>query len=78
MLSHDGRMFSGSGFMWIFWLILLVLVVLVIPAVVSGSSTVSSTSQSTGEIPLEILKKRSARGEIDEEEFKHKRRELEQ
>jgi putative membrane protein len=78
MFSHDGGMISGSVFMWVFWLILLVLVLLVIRAVVGSISTGSGTSQSTGESPLEILKKRYALGEIDEEEFKRRRRELEQ
>jgi putative membrane protein len=78
MFSNDGGMFFGGVFMWIFWLVLLVLVVLVIRAFVGGSSICSGTSQSTGESPLEILKKRYARGEIDEEEFERRRRELEQ
>jgi putative membrane protein len=79
VFSHDGGMICGGVFMWIFWLILLVLVLLVIRAAVGSISTGSGgTSQSTGESPLEILKKRCARGEVDEEEFKRRRRELEQ
>jgi putative membrane protein len=78
MFSNDGGMFFGGVFMWIFWLILLVLVVFAIRAVAGSAGAGSGTSQSTDESPLEILKKRYARGEIDEEEFKRRRRELEQ
>ena len=78
MFSNDGGMIFGGIFMWIFWLILLILVLLVIRAAVGSISTSSGTSQSTGDSPLEILKKRYARGEIDEQEFKRRRRELEQ
>jgi putative membrane protein len=61
--------------MWVLWLILLVLVVIVLRAVAGDGS---STHQSTDQSPLEILKKCYARGEIDEEKFERRRRELEQ
>ena len=42
-----------------------------------GSSRGGSTAATHEESPMEILKKRYARGEIDEEEFERRRKELE-
>ncbi len=69
-------MWFGGGFMWIFWIFLIVILVWVVK-VVSGSSSNTSGDNSSDESPLEILKKRYARGEIDEQEYERKRRELE-
>lgn len=70
----DGHGFGfGGGFMWLFWILLIVLIVWVVKAV-------SSTDRSRGgsdKSPLEILRDRFARGEIDEEEFERKRKLLE-
>jgi putative membrane protein len=63
-----------GGGMWIFW-ILLIVVILVLIKALSGRGMDSQTERS--ESPLEILKARYARGEIDEEEFRNRRRELE-
>jgi putative membrane protein len=73
MFGHDGGMFFGGALMWLFWLVLIVLIVVVVRAVASGTGNRSGIEES----PLEILRKRYARGEIDEEEFNRKRRELE-
>lgn len=71
--DHDG-MFFGGGFMWIFWLLLIVFLVFIIKAVAGGKS---GSKNSMADSPLEIIKKRYARGEIDEEEYKRLRKELE-
>lgn len=74
MMGFDGGMWFGGGFMWIFWILLIVAVVWIIKAV---SDTGSRTNNSNENSPLEILKKRYARGEIDEQEYKRRRKELE-
>ncbi len=62
----------GGGFMWIFW----ILVIVAIVALFRGFSG-STSSTSSAESPMEILRKRYANGEISDEEFEHKRKELE-
>jgi putative membrane protein len=70
MFGHDGFGFGGG----VIWIILIVVLFFVIKAA-TGSS--GGSGQSNTETPLEILKKRYARGEIDEAEFKRRRKELE-
>ncbi len=74
MMGDGSGMWFGGGFMWIFWILLIVVIVWVIKAA-SGSGTGSNNN--IEESPLEILKKRYARGEIDEAEFERRRKELE-
>ena len=69
---YEGHWFGfGGGFMWLFWILIILAIVLLIRGVSGGQSTENR------ETPLEILKKRYARGEIDEEEYKNRRKELE-
>ena len=63
----------GMGWGWIIGLIVLVLVVLVIVKAVGQSK---GTEQSSGKTPLEVLKERYAKGEIDKEEFEQKKKDL--
>ncbi len=64
--------------MWIVWILLIVLLVWVIRAAAGGGgSSGSSTPPPPPETPLDILRKRYARGEIDDEEFERRKRELE-
>ena len=63
----------GGGFMW---LIVLVLVGVVIYFLLQVSKSKGSDG-SIIETPLDILKKRYAKGEIDEEEFGRKKKDLE-
>ncbi|MDH5778936.1 MAG: SHOCT domain-containing protein [Gammaproteobacteria bacterium] len=74
MMGSDGNMFFGGGFMWIIWVLIIVALVIVLKTTMGNGS---SGSTSKGDSPLEILQKRYARGEIDEEEFKRKRKQLE-
>ena len=72
MYGESGMFFGG--FMWIFWLLVIAAVVSVI------ISTVNKKVQPEGDkadSPLDILKRRYARGEIDEEEFCKRRKGLE-
>jgi putative membrane protein len=73
-MMSDGFMTWGGGFMWLFWIVLIVVFVMLIKSITGGSS---STDASHHETPLDILKKRYAKGEIDEEEFERRRKELE-
>lgn len=75
MNGHEGWFGFGGGFMWLFWILIIVVLVFVLRAALGGGSTITGSPQQ--ETPLEILKKRFARGEIDEEEFERRRKELE-
>ncbi len=75
MGGHEGWWGFGGGIMWLFWILLIVLLVWIIKAA-AGSGGHDDNRPRT-ETPLEILKKRYARGEIDEEEFERRKRELE-
>ena len=72
MMNYDGHFFGG-GFMWILWILIIVGLFFLFQNIGSNNSGGSSESESA----LEILKKRYARGEIDEEEFERRRKELE-
>ena len=64
----------GGGMMWIFWILILIALVWVI-AVASRRSGDSGKRKKPA---LEILEERYARGELDQEEFKQKRDDLNQ
>jgi len=72
MMNYDGHFFGG-GFMWIFWILIIAGIFFVFQNMAKGSSGGSPDK----ETPMDILKKRYARGEIDEEEFERRRNELE-
>jgi len=74
MMGSDVTMGFGGGFMWIFWIVLIVFIIWGIKAF---NANTSNSNNSGMDSPLEILKKRFARGEIDELEFNRKRKELE-
>ena len=62
----------GIG-MWIFWIVIILIVVLVIKLLVN---TGGMNTGSSSETPMDILKKRYAKGEIDTEEFEKRMKEL--
>ena len=62
----------GIG-MWIFWIIVVVTVVLLVKLWIVDTP---NRSEKTSESPLEILQKRYASGEIDQDEFKRIKKEL--
>ena len=68
----DGHGFFGGGFMWLFWVLILAAIFLLFKGV-SGNSKNASSSES----PMEILRKRYASGEISDEEFESRKKELE-
>lgn len=55
--------------MWILWLVLIVVLV----KAMAGTQSNQDKEQETA---LDILEKRFARGEIDEQAYRHKRKEL--
>ncbi len=66
----------GGGFMWIFWLLIIFVIVLLVKASSGKSNANERRANEQSETPVEILEKRYARGEIDEEEFRRRKKEL--
>ena len=70
-------MFGNQGFMgvfmWVFWIAVIVGIIFLVKWIVMQSRT---SEQKLEENPLEILKKRYVRGEIDKEEFEQKKKDL--
>lgn len=75
MTGHNGWMWFGGGFMWLIWIVLVIVIVIVVRNMTANASSTSASSND--ETPLTILKKRFARGEIDEAEYKRRAQELE-
>jgi len=80
MMWWDGgwqSMFFGPLFMIIFLVVLVVAVVLAVRWLGGPPQGIVSPHQSpSGRTPLDILKERFARGEIDKDEFEERRRVL--
>ncbi len=70
MWGNQGFM---GGFMWIFWIAIIVGIIFLVKWIVMQNRP---GGQQREESPLEILKKRYARGEIDKEEFEQKKKDL--
>ncbi len=75
MFGTDGEWGFGMGLgMWVFWILLFIIIVALVKVIGPGSGSPPATPDKS---PVEILKARYARGEIDEEEFNRRRHELE-
>jgi len=59
--------------MWIFWVILILLIIYAVKSEFGNSTNDNKDNEN----PLQILKKRYARGEIDEQEYEPRRKQLE-
>ena len=66
---------SGGGmwFGWFFWIIIIALIVWLI---ISMANRSQKKSGSTKESPMDILKNKYAKGEINKHEFQEKRKDL--
>ena len=70
---HNFNFFGGGWMMFIWWFLIIALVVFAIRAVMNAGQSNQSQPKET---PMEILKRRYAEGEIDEEEFQRRKQEL--
>lgn len=75
MWDSGGNMVFGGALMWIVWLLLLVLIAAIIRALLGGHNDPDSR-RPPADSALDVLRKRYARGEIDEQEFNRRRQEL--
>jgi putative membrane protein len=71
MFGNHG--FMGGGFMWVFWLAVVVGIIFLVKWIIEQGR---QSAQSTDSNPLDILKRRYARGEIDKEEYERKWKDL--
>ena len=78
----SGHGYGMGGGMWIltilFWVIFLVGIYLVLRGLLDKKNGSTNISHPTDEPAQEILRKRFARGEIDEETFKRMKKDLEE
>ena len=68
--------FGGMWFGWIFWIVLLGLIVWFVIQFSNRNRFNQSTNIVEKETPLDILKKRYAKGEITKEEFERMKNDL--
>jgi putative membrane protein len=73
-MGNGWGMGYGGPFMILFWILVVVGLVVLVKWMLDQSSTGKGAR---GKSPLEILRERYARGEINREEFEQKRRDLE-
>jgi len=69
---HGMEGFWGGGFMMVVWWGLIILGVIALGKVLLGKNTPSNTQSS----PLEILKRRYAKGEISKDEYENLKKDI--
>jgi putative membrane protein len=73
------HMWNGGGWMFLghlVWIVVIAAVVALVVYAVRGSGGGGFTSAGSSKTPLEILDERFARGEIDEKEYKQRKKVL--
>lgn len=65
----------GGGFMILWWIVIIVAVVALVKWLSTSGTAATGIQKKTA---LEVLNERYARGEIDDEEYKRRKRELTQ
>lgn len=70
MFGDGTWMGFGGGFMLVFWVLLVILVVWLVTQGISRDGTTKTKSA------LDILNERYARGEIDQDEYEKKKRDI--
>jgi len=74
-MMGNGWFWGHMGFGWFIWLIILVVFVWLIVQIASRNRSGGEGGTRT-ETPLEILKRRYARGEISKEEYERMKKDL--
>ncbi len=69
-------MFGGMWFGWLFWIVLILLVVWFITQFTNKQQSNNFVATGQKETPLDILKKRYAKGEITKEQFEEMKKDL--
>jgi putative membrane protein len=65
---------GGHGYGWIIWIIALFVIIWIVIKIANTGQ--NRKTDSSGESPLDIIKKRYARGEISKEEFEQMKKDL--
>ena len=69
-------MFGGMWFGWIFWIVLIVVIVWAVVQFTNRNQSTNTTNIVAKETPLDILKRRYAKGELTKEEYDEMKRNL--
>ena len=76
-MMNDGSGWGMMGGMWVFSILFWILVIVGAVLIVKWIMGRNKDELSSNESPLDILKKRYARGEIDRETFEHMKKDVE-
>lgn len=71
-MFHD----MGWGSMWFGWIFWLIIIAVIVWAVIKISGNSRRSGQPHSESPMDILKKRYARGDITKEEFEQMKKDI--